>query len=285
MKFLVTGVRGQLGYDICKVLTENGYEVVGVGREQMDLTKEEQVRNTILGQGICGIFHCAAYTAVDKAEDEVELCHKVNVDGTKYIATVCKEEEIPILYLSTDYIFHGEGEKEWQEDGEEISPLNVYGQTKYEGEQWVRELVEKHFIVRISWVFGKNGTNFIKTMIRLGKERGKVQVVADQIGSPTYTKDLAKLLVAMMESERYGTYHATNEGVCSWYEFACEIFKQAGMKEVEVTPVTSEAFPTKAKRPHNSRMSKEKLEKNGFFRLPTWQDAVGRYLKEIGEVE
>lgn len=285
MRFLVTGVKGQLGYDICKVLREKGYEAVGVDIEEMDLTKEEQVRSTILGQGIDGIFHCAAYTAVDRAEEAVELCRKVNVDGTKYIATACKEEQIPLLYLSTDYIFHGEGENEWKEDGEEISPLNVYGQTKYEGEQWVRELVEQHFIVRISWVFGKNGANFIKTMIRLGKERGKVQVVADQIGSPTYTKDLAKLLVAMMESDKYGTYHATNEGVCSWYEFACEIFKQAGMKEVEVTPVTSEAFPTKAKRPHNSRMSKEKLEKNGFFRLPTWQDAVGRYLKEIGEVE
>lgn len=285
MKFLVTGVKGQLGYDICKVLREKGYEAVGVDIEEMDLTKEDQVRSTILGQGIDGVFHCAAYTAVDKAEDEVELCRKVNVDGTRYIATACKEEQIPLLYLSTDYIFHGEGENEWKEDGEEISPLNIYGQTKYEGEQRVRELVEKHFIVRISWVFGKNGANFIKTMIRLGKERGKVQVVADQIGSPTYTKDLAKLLVAMMESDKYGTYHATNEGVCSWYEFACEIFKQAGMKEVEVTPVTSEAFPTKAKRPHNSRMSKEKLEKNGFFRLPTWQDAVGRYLKEIGEIE
>lgn len=285
MKFLVTGVKGQLGYDICKVLRKKGYEAVGVDIEEMDLTKEEQVRSTILGQGMDGVFHCAAYTAVDKAEDEVELCRKVNVDGTKYIATACKEEQIPLLYLSTDYIFHGEGENEWKEDGEEISPLNVYGQTKYEGEQWIRELVEQHFIVRISWVFGKNGANFIKTMIRLGKERGKVQVVADQIGSPTYTKDLAKLLVAMMESDKYGTYHATNEGVCSWYEFACEIFKQAGMKEVEVTPVSSEAFPTKAKRPHNSQMSKEKLEKNGFFRLPTWQDAVGRYLKEIGEVE
>lgn len=285
MRFLVTGVKGQLGYDICNVLRKKGYEAVGVDIEEMDLTKEEQVRSTIFGQGIDGVFHCAAYTAVDKAEDEVELCRKVNVDGTKYIATACKEEQIPLLYLSTDYIFHGEGENEWKEEGEEISPLNVYGQTKYEGEQWVRELVEKHFIVRISWVFGKNGTNFIKTMIRLGRERVKLQVVADQVGSPTYTRDLAKLLVSMMESDKYGTYHATNEGVCSWYEFACEIFKQTDMKEVEVTPVTSEAFPTKAKRPHNSRMSKDKLEKNGFFRLPAWQDAVGRYLKEIGEIE
>lgn len=285
MKFLVTGVKGQLGYDICQVLTKKGYEVLGVDKDEMNLIEEEQVRNTMIGQGIRGVFHCAAYTAVDRAEDEVELCRKVNVDGTKYIATVCKEEKIPMLYLSTDYVFHGEGENEWKEDGEEIAPLNIYGQTKYEGEQWVRQLVEKHFIVRISWVFGKNGANFIKTMLRLGKERGKVQVVADQIGSPTYTKDLAQLLVEMMESKKYGTYHATNEGICSWYEFACNIFNQAGMKDVEVIPVTSEAFPTKAKRPHNSRMSKNKLEKNGFFKLPTWQDAVRRYLKEIGEIE
>ncbi len=281
MRYLVTGVKGQLGYDVVKELEKKGHTAIGVDREEMDITKEEQVRSVMEQTKFDGVFHCAAYTAVDRAEDEVEICRQINVNGTKYLAQVCKEQNIPMIYLSTDYVFHGQGEHFWKPDGEEIAPLNVYGQTKYEGEEIVKQLLEKYFIVRISWVFGLNGNNFIKTMLRLGKERGAVQVVNDQIGSPTYTKDLAKLLVAMIETKQYGTYHATNEGICSWYEFACEIFKQAGMKEVQVTPVASDAFPVKAKRPFNSRMSKEKLKKNGFERLPSWQDALQRYLKEL----
>lgn len=281
MRYLVTGVKGQLGYDVVKELEKKGHIAIGVDREEMDITKEEQVRSVMEQTKFDGVFHCAAYTAVDRAEDEVEICRQINVNGTKYLAQVCKEQNIPMIYLSTDYVFHGQGEHFWKPDGEEIAPLNVYGQTKYEGEEVVKQLLEKYFIVRISWVFGLNGNNFIKTMLRLGKERGAVQVVNDQIGSPTYTKDLAKLLVAMIETKQYGTYHATNEGICSWYEFACEIFKQAGMKEVQVTPVASDAFPVKAKRPFNSRMSKEKLEENGFERLPSWQDALQRYLKEL----
>ena len=185
-----------------------------------------------------------------------------------------------MVYISTDYVFDGEGERPWEPD-DERHPLNVYGQTKYEGELAVEQNLEKYFIVRIAWVFGVNGKNFIKTMLRLGEERGAVSVVNDQIGSPTYTEDLAVLLVDMVQTEKYGRYHATNEGLCSWYEFACEIFRQAGMDQVKVTPVDSNAFPAKAKRPHNSRMSKDKLEANGFHRLPAWQDALGRYLKEI----
>lgn len=215
------------------------------------------------------------WTAVDKAEDEVELCRKVNRDGTDNIAKVCKELNIPMMYFSTDYVFNGLGEEPWNEY-DHREPLNIYGQTKYEGELIVEKL-PKHFIIRISWVFGLNGNNFIKTMLRLGKERGEVSVVNDQIGSPTYTYDLAKLCVDMILTEEYGTYHATNEGICSWYEFACEIFKQAEM-DVKVNPVDSNAFPAKAKRPSNSRMNKTELDKHGFKRLPTWQDALRRYI-------
>lgn len=244
----------------------------------MDITDAGKVAEVIKSGNYNAVIHCAAWTAVDKAEDEVELCTKVNVDGTRNIANICKELDIPMMYFSTDYVFDGQGETEWKEY-DERHPLNVYGQTKYEGELIV-ETLPKHFIVRIAWVFGINGNNFIKTMLRLGKERGAVCVVDDQIGSPTYTYDLSKLVVDMIQTDKYGIYHATNEGLCSWYEFACEIFKQAGMS-VEVTPVDSNAFPAKAKRPNNSRMSKAMLDKNGFGRLPTWQDALSRYLKEI----
>ena len=281
MRYLVTGVKGQLGYDVVKELEKHGHIAVGVDRDEMDITDREQVHKMMEEIAFDGVFHCAAYTAVDRAEEDVDTCRSVNVDGTKYIAEVCKKQGIKLLYLSTDYVFNGQGTNAWNPDGEVIAPLNVYGKTKYEGEEDVRQLVQNHFIVRISWVFGINGNNFIKTMLRLGKERGAVQVVEDQIGSPTYTKDLAKLLVAMMESNQYGTYHATNEGLCSWYEFACEIFKQAGMQDVQVTPVNSDAFPVKAKRPFNSRMNKDKLEENGFSRLPSWQDALHRYLEEL----
>ncbi|WP_279166998.1 dTDP-4-dehydrorhamnose reductase [Thomasclavelia cocleata] len=279
MKLLVTGVKGQLGHDIVNECKERNIEVVGVDVEEMDITDTKMVEEVIKGGNFNAVVHCAAWTAVDKAEDEVEACTKVNVEGTKNIANVCKELDIPMMYFSTDYVFDGQGETPWNEY-DQRNPLNVYGQTKYEGELIV-EALEKYFIVRIAWVFGVNGNNFIKTMLRLGKERGAVSVVNDQIGSPTYTYDLSKLVVDMIQTDKYGIYHATNEGLCSWYEFACEIFKQAEI-DVTVTPVDSNAFPAKAKRPSNSRMSKDMLDKNGFKRLPTWQDALKRYIKEIG---
>ena len=278
MKILVTGVKGQLGYDIVNECKNRNIEAIGVDVEEMDITDAKKVEEVIKSGNYDAVVHCAAWTAVDKAEDEIEACTKVNVDGTKNIANVCKELNISMMYFSTDYVFDGQGNQPWHEY-DKVNPLNVYGQTKYEGELAV-EALEKHFIVRIAWVFGVNGNNFIKTMLRLGKERGAVSVVDDQIGSPTYTYDLSKLVVDMIQTDKYGTYHATNEGLCSWYEFACEIFKQAKL-DVEVTPVDSSAFPAKAKRPNNSRMSKEMLDKNGFKRLPLWQDALSRYLKEL----
>lgn len=279
MKILVTGVKGQLGHDVVEECKKRGIEAIGVDVEEMDITDAAKVEKVIKEADVDAVVHCAAWTAVDKAEDEVELCTKVNVEGTKNIAKVCQQLDIKMMYFSTDYVFSGEGDQEWKEY-DERHPLNVYGETKCEGEIAVQELLKKYFIVRIAWVFGVNGNNFIKTMLRLGKERGAVSVVNDQIGSPTYTYDLAKLVVDMIQTDKYGIYHATNEGLCSWYEFACEIFKQAGL-DVEVTPVDSSAFPAKAKRPSNSRMSKAELDKNGFNRLPSWQDALHRYLELI----
>lgn len=280
MKVLVTGVKGQLGHDVVNELNKRGIESVGVDVEEMDITDPEACKHVITASKADAVIHCAAYTAVDAAEDNVELCRKVNADGTRNIAGVCKGLDIKMMYISTDYVFNGQGTRPWEPD-DEREPLNVYGQTKYEGELAIEELLEKYFTVRIAWVFGVNGNNFIKTMLRLGKERGAVSVVDDQIGSPTYTYDLARLLVDMIVTDRYGRYHATNEGLCSWYEFAVEIFKQAGMDQVTVTPVDSSSFPAKAKRPSNSRMSKEKLTENGFKLLPRWEDALGRYLREI----
>lgn len=279
MKILVTGYKGQLGFDVVKEANSRGIEAVGVDIEEMDITDATCVDRVIKSGNYDAVVHCAAWTAVDKAEDLQEACRKVNVDGTANIANVCEELDIPMMYFSTDYVFDGEGDTPWNEY-DERNPLNVYGQTKYEGELAVEKL-DKHFIVRIAWVFGVNGHNFIKTMLRLGKERGAVSVVNDQIGNPTYTYDLAKLVVDMIQSDKYGKYHVTNSGdYISWYDFACEIFKQAGM-DVSVTQVDSNAFPAKAKRPHNSRMSQNEVVKNGFTPLPTWQDALSRYLKEI----
>ena len=280
MKVLVTGVKGQLGYDVVNELTKRGIEAVGVDIQDMDITDAASVEKVIGEVAPDAVIHCAAYTAVDAAEDNVELCRRVNADGTQNIANVCKKLDCKMVYISTDYVFDGEGTRAWEPD-DERHPLNIYGQTKYEGELAVQNTLEKYFIVRISWVFGVNGKNFIKTMLRIGKERGAASVVDDQIGSPTYTYDLARLLVDMIQTDKYGRYHATNEGLCSWYEFACEIFRAAGM-DVKVTPVHSDEYPAaKAKRPMNSRMSKEKLTENGFERLPEWKDAVARYLKEI----
>ncbi|MDO4325639.1 MAG: dTDP-4-dehydrorhamnose reductase [bacterium] len=279
MKVLVTGVKGQLGHDVMNELAKRGIEGIGVDVDEMDITDAAACKKVITEAAPDAVIHCAAYTAVDAAEDNVDVCRKVNADGTRNIAMVCKDLNCKLMYISTDYVFDGQGTRPWEPD-DERKPLNVYGETKYEGELAVETLTEKFFIVRIAWVFGVNGKNFIRTMIRLGNERGAVSVVDDQIGSPTYTYDLARLLVDMIQTEKYGRYHATNEGLCSWYEFACEIFRQAGMSDVKVTPVDSSAFPAKAARPKNSRMDKDKLEENGFMRLPSWQDALGRYLDE-----
>ena len=281
MRVLVTGVQGQLGYDVVRELTKRGHTAICVDIKEMDITKKDEVRAVITSSNVEAVVHCAAYTAVDAAEEQEELCHKVNTEGTRNIVEACKEVDCKMIYISTDYVFDGQGTNSWLPDESVKAPINIYGKTKYEGELAVQELLQKYYIVRTSWVFGGNGHNFIKTMLRLGKERGAVSVVDDQIGSPTYTYDLAVLLADMVETEQYGVYHATNEGICSWYEFACEIFKQAGMNEVVVTPVDSSSFPSKAKRPSNSRMSKDKLMQNGYHRLPAWQDALRRYLQEI----
>jgi len=280
MRILVTGVKGQLGYDIVKALKEVNIEAVGVDIDDMDITDETSVNTCITQAHVDAIIHCAAWTAVDLAEDEVDQCRKVNKDGTAHIVKVCQKLNLPLMYFSTDYIFNGQGETPWDEYGE-AQPLNVYGLTKYEGEVEVKKL-QKYFIIRISWVFGVNGKNFVKTMLRLGKEKGEVNVVNDQIGSPTYTYDLAKLCVDMIQTQEYGIYHATNEGYCSWYEFTKEIYRIAGMN-VKVNPVSSDAFPSKAKRPSNSRMNKTQLDKHGFKRLPSWQDALKRYIPLINE--
>ena len=286
MKILITGGNGQLGQEMQHLLDQRGitdYEAADV--EKLDITDEASVEAYFAENKPEVVYHCAAYTAVDKGEGEGKAVNEaVNATGTEIVAKACAKYDALLVYISTDYVFNGQGERPWEPD-DEREPLNVYGQTKYEGELAVEELLKKYFTVRIAWVFGLNGKNFIKTMLRLGKERGAVSVVDDQIGSPTYTYDLARLLVDMIQTDRYGRYHATNEGLCSWYEFACEIFRQAGMDEVKVTPVDSASYPAKAKRPFNSRMSKEKLTENGFERLPSWQDALGRYLKVLSEAE
>ena len=279
MRVFVTGVKGQLGYDVMNELEKQGLEGIGVDIDEMDITDADQVNKVIKEAAPDAVIHCAAYTAVDAAEDNEEICRKVNAQGTENIAKVCEELDIKMMYISTDYVFNGQGERPWEPD-DEREPLNVYGQTKYEGELAIEEHVKKFFTVRIAWVFGVNGKNFIKTMLNLGKTHDHLTVVNDQTGSPTYTYDLARLLVDMVQTDKYGRYHATNEGLCTWYEFACEIFKQAGM-DVSVAPVSSDEYPAKAKRPSNSRMDKSKLTANGFQPLPTWQDALSRYLKEI----
>lgn len=280
MKILVTGITGQLGFDVVRELKERKFDVIGVSSSEMDITDENKVREVITNTSPDAVIHCAAYTAVDKAEEEVEKCMAVNAKGTEYIANICDELDIKMMYFSTDYVFNGQGTKPWSVD-DEINPLNLYGNSKYKGEIAVKNNLEKYFILRISWVFGINGKNFVKTMINLSKNHSQISVVNDQIGSPTYTRDLAKLVADMIITDKYGVYHVTNEGICSWYEFAVEIFKQSKI-DVNVVPVDSSEFPTVAKRPKNSRMDKSKLEENGFSRLPKWQDALQRYLKELG---
>lgn len=289
MKVLVTGVKGQLGHDVVNELTRRNHEAVGVDIEEMDITDMASVDRVIKEVQPEAVIHCAAWTAVDLAEDYVDKVRLVNAAGTENIARVCRELDIKMMYISTDYVFNGQGTHFWEPDDLNREPLNVYGQTKYEGELAVENNLDKYFIVRIAWVFGVNGKNFIKTMLNLGKTHDKLTVVCDQIGSPTYTYDLARLLVDMIETDKYGRYHATNEGLCSWYEFACEIFRQAAAmghteydaEHLTVEPVSASEYPSKAKRPSNSRMSKEKLTQNGFALLPSWQDAVRRYLTQI----
>lgn len=279
MKVLVTGVGGQLGYDVMQELHKRSIDCCGADRAEFDITDFAATHKFITNYMPDAVIHCSAYTAVDKAEDEAELCRAVNAGGTENIAKACKEICAKMIYISTDYVFPGTGENFYEPD-DATAPCNVYGKTKLAGELAVEKLLDKYFIVRISWVFGINGNNFIKTMLRLGETHKKLNVVADQIGSPTYTADLAVLLVDMVQTEKYGTYHATNEGVCSWADFAEKIFAVAGM-DVKVNHITSSEYPTKAVRPKNSRLSKDKLVENGFNRLPTWEDAVERYVKII----
>lgn len=278
MKILVTGVKGQLGHDVVQELERRGIGTVGVDIDEMDITDRDSVDKVIREASPDAVIHCAAYTAVDAAEENEELCRRVNADGPRNIARVCRELDIKMMQISTDYVFDGQGERPWEPD-DACRPCSVYGQTKYEGELAVRELLDKYFIVRIAWVFGINGKNFVKTMLNLSKTHDTVRVVNDQFGSPTYTYDLAKLLADMVVTDKYGIYHATNEGVCSWYEFACAIFREAGVK-MNVIPVTTEEYGAKASRPANSRMSKEKLTENGFQKLPEWRDALRRYIVE-----
>lgn len=281
MKVLVTGVKGQLGYDVVRELELRGIEAVGVDIQEMDITDAECV-NRVIGEAVPdAVIHCAAYTAVDAAEDNEELCRKVNALGTGYIAECCQKLDIPMLYISTDYVFDGEGTTPWEPE-DERNPKSVYGLTKYEGELAVQNTLDKYFIVRIAWVFGINGKNFVKTMLNVSKTHDTLRVVNDQFGSPTYTYDLSKLLVDMIQTDKYGIYHATNEGICSWYEFACAIFKEAGIN-VTVLPVTTAEYGAKANRPANSRMSKEKLVESGFVKLPDWQDALKRYIAVLKE--
>ena len=285
MKILVTGVKGQLGYDVVNECQKRGYYAIGVDVEEMDITNPEAVDRVIAEANPDAVIHCAAWTAVDAAEEpeNVAKVRAVNADGTQNIANVCKKLNCKLLYISTDYVFDGQGSEPWLPDQKDYRPLNVYGQTKLEGELAVANTVEKYFIVRIAWVFGVNGKNFIKTMLNVGKTHDTIRVVNDQIGTPTYTYDLARLLVDMAESEKYGYYHATNEGgYISWYDFACEIFRQAGYPTKVIPVTTAEYGLSKAKRPFNSRLDKHKLVENGFTPLPDWKDALKRYLKEIG---
>ena len=295
MKILVTGVAGQLGSDVIKEANSRGYKLAGTDQAEKnvlllscdyyptDLTDRQSVRNLIIRLKPDAVIHCAAWTAVDAAEEPKnrDAVYDINVNATRYIAEACKSIDCKMMYISTDYVFDGESEEPWDPDETDYKPLNYYGESKLGGEKTMAEVVEKYFIVRTSWVFGKNGNNFVKTMLNVGKNHEEVRVVDDQIGTPTYTPDLARLLVDMIETDKYGYYHASNEGgYISWYDFAYEIYKQAGMN-TKVTPVSTEEYGVSlAKRPHNSRLSKVKLSENGFILLPTLQDALERFLKE-----
>ena len=296
MRFLVTGVGGQLGHDVLNELDKRGYEAVGTDildevqsafpYVKLDITDESAVAKAVATIKPDVIVHCAAWTAVDAAEDEENRgkVTAINSNGTRYIAQAARTADAKMIYISTDYVFDGTGERPWQPDDRNYAPLNVYGQSKLDGEMAVSGLLDKYFIVRIAWVFGKNGKNFIKTMLNVGKTHDEVRVVNDQVGTPTYTYDLARLLVDMAETDKYGYYHATNEGgYISWYDFTCEIYRQAGLSTRVIPVTTAEYGLSKAARPFNSRLDKSKLVQNGFTPLPTWQDALSRYLVELKE--
>ena len=303
MKIFVTGVAGQLGHDVMNELEKRGLEGVGTDLApayaglqdgtavtrmpyvSLDITDPEAVAQTIRETSPDAVIHCAAWTAVDKAEDCPDLCRKVNAGGTRNIAEVCRELDIPMMYFSTDYVFNGNGTRPWEPE-DAYEPLGVYGATKAEGEVAVKENLSKFFILRIAWVFGKNGKNFIRTMLNLAKTRDHLTVVSDQIGTPTYTFDLARLVVDMIQTDKYGIYHVTNEGpYLSWFEFAKAIFEEAGVTNMTVSPVSSEEYAAKAKRPYNSRMDRSKLVRAGFTPLPEWRDALRRYLEVLKEEE
>ncbi len=279
MKVLVTGYNGQLGYDVVKQLEKRQIECKGVDIADFDLTDSAEVSKYLLQYQPTVVIHCAAYTAVDRSEDEKKLCFAVNVTGTENIARGCKATGAKMVYISTDYVFDGEGDQPFEVDSPK-APKGQYGLTKSMGEDQVRQILEQYFIVRTAWVFGMNGNNFVKTMLKLGQEKAEISVVSDQVGSPTYTYDLAILICDMIMTDQYGIYHATNEGYCSWYEFAQSIMIAAGLKTL-VKPVTSEQYPTKAVRPKNSRLSKSSLDAAGFSRLPQWQDALQNYLTQL----
>lgn len=279
MKIIVTGAKGQLGSDVIMQLKKNGVQAVEADLAELDITDAAAVEAFIAQSNADGVIHCAAYTNVDSAESEKEICQKINYEGTLNLARSCEKHGIKLLYTSTDYVFSGEGTEAFETDSPKI-PCNFYGKSKLEGEKAVEENCSKYFIVRISWVFGENGKNFVKTMLRLSKERSEITVVCDQIGSPTYTKDLAKLLCDMIATKKYGVYHATNENYCSWAEFAEAIMEYSG-SETKIIPIKSSEYKSVAVRPANSRLSKKSLDENGFERLPSWQDALKRFLKNV----
>lgn len=279
IKVLVTGVNGQLGHDVVSRLTNLGIEVVGVDKDDFDICNKKQTENYISKVRPDVIVHCAAYTSVDKAEDDKEKCYLVNVEGTRNIAEICSRINAKMVYISTDYVFNGMGTEAHLESSNTY-PINYYGYTKAEGERIVQSLIEKHFIVRTSWLYGEYGNNFVKTMLKLAQSDNKISVVNDQIGAPTFTKDLAVLICDLLQTTKYGVYHGVNEGYCSWYEFALAIFNRAGIKK-SVKPISSQEYPTRAKRPFNSRLAKDNLVNNGFQKLPRWEDALNRYFEDI----
>nr|WP_288701187.1 dTDP-4-dehydrorhamnose reductase [uncultured Romboutsia sp.] len=273
---LVTGSTGQLGSDVVKELLKRGYSTLSPNRSEFNLCSEDSIRNYILNSNCEAIVHCAAYTQVDKAEDEKDLCIKINATATKHIVKCAKILDIPMIYISTDYVFDGTKDGEYTEN-DETNPINIYGESKLAGEKYVQEILDKYYIVRTSWVFNINGKNFIETMLRLSKTNNQLSIVNDQIGSPTYTRDLSRLLVDMLETNKYGLYHATNEGYCSWYEFADTIFKLANIN-IDIRAINSNEYASRAKRPLNSKLSKDKLIEYGFKPLPNWEDALKDYL-------
>ena len=283
MTILVTGAKGQLGTDVCLELENREISYIPTDVDTLDITDDRAVQQFLLHHRPDAVIHCAAYTAVDKAEEEEALCTRINVEGTRHLAEACEQLGAKMLYLSTDYVFPGEGDMPYQPQ-DQPGPQSVYGKTKWLGEVALQDACSRSFVVRISWVFGVHGNNFVKTMLRLGRERGAVTVVCDQIGSPTFTPDLARFLCDLIQTEQYGIYHATNEGYCCWAQFAQAIFDYTGMN-VPVTAVASSGYPSKAKRPLNSRLSKDCLDQAGFARLPRWEDALRRYLAAIGEAK